>query len=409
MAKAKFLSAPATTNAYNVYTDALKNAFTRKNYEIHFKAFMKSLKASSSCNELLTMEGRTLEDAIVQHMKALDSSGASTSHIAITLAAIKKFFVENRAENKINWVWLKGRKPKSNGKVKDRDYTKDELLKMWTQSDIRKRAILALLMTGIRKGAIPGLRYGNLAKIAAYKDKEKKMCKFESHIYKLTVYETDPSEYITFLTPEGAKAIDLYIEARKAAGETINQNSPLIRDAFDTMNAKEPKPVTTAALDMAFTRLTRTVGIRPKKKEGERQDRHEVMLFHGIRKFVNHAYVNAGAEPIKKELLIGHSPPGLEGSYLRPTEDELLTEFVKVIQDLTLGEEAELRQQAEELKTQVSDVGAMKLAYLDIKSKMEALEEENKKLVAEKDVKIANHEWAIIDLTRKIEELAKKK
>jgi len=76
------------------------------------------------------------------------------------------------------------------------------------------------------------------------------------------------------------------------------------------------------------------------------------MLFHEIRKFVNHAYVNAGVEPIKKELLIGHSPPGLEGSYLRPTEDELLTEFVKVVPYVTLGQEAGLKEQVERLKVE---------------------------------------------------------
>lgn len=73
----------------------------------------------------------------------------------------------------------------------------------------------------------------------------------------------------------------------------------MIRDVFDTMNAKKPRVVTTAALDMAFTRLTRAVGIRPKEKDGERYDRHDVMLFHGIRKFVNHSYVKARVEVIK--------------------------------------------------------------------------------------------------------------
>jgi hypothetical protein len=41
------------TNAYQTYLDALNNAFTQKNYEIHFAEFKKALKASESCNELL--------------------------------------------------------------------------------------------------------------------------------------------------------------------------------------------------------------------------------------------------------------------------------------------------------------------------------------------------------------------
>jgi hypothetical protein len=81
------------------------------------------------------------------------------------------------------------------------------------------------------------------------------------------------------------------------AGEKVTANSPLIRDAFDSVNARQPKPVTLGALDMLFGRLTRSVAIRPKEKgEGKkkRQDRHDIMLFHGIRKYINHALVNAG-------------------------------------------------------------------------------------------------------------------
>src|SRR5690606_11204154 len=148
-----------------------------------------------------------LEDKIVIHIKALAAAGASSSSINITFNAIKKFFVENRQENKINWKWVKARVPKGKGKVKDRDYTKAELVKMWDRSDIRKRAILALLLTGIRKGAISsykedngkqvftGLKIGSLAKITEFRDKQDKVHKFESHIYRLTVYEGEPEEY----------------------------------------------------------------------------------------------------------------------------------------------------------------------------------------------------------------------
>jgi hypothetical protein len=112
-------------SAYQTYLDALDNPLTRKNYEIHFEDFRKALKASQGCNELLGMEGRELEDKIVSHIKSMAKSGASTPSINITLAAIKKFFVENRQDNKVNWKWLKGRIPKGNGRVKDRDYKKE--------------------------------------------------------------------------------------------------------------------------------------------------------------------------------------------------------------------------------------------------------------------------------------------
>jgi hypothetical protein len=375
------------TNAYQTYLDALDNPYTRKNYEIHFSEFRKALKASESCNELLKMDGRELEDKIVEHIKQMAKAGTSTSSIRLTLSAVRKFFVENRHENRVNWTWLKGRIPKSNGRIKDRDYTKEELVKMWEQSDIRKKAILSLLMTGIRKGGISELRVGSLAKITEYRDKERRQHTFESHyIYKLTVYEGSDSEYIAFLTPAGAKAVDRYIEARTMAGEKVTTNSPLIRDAFDSVNAREPKPVTLGALDMAFTRLTRSIGIRPKEKKKEegrkRQDRHDIMLFHGIRKYVNHALVNAGCNMIAKELLIGHAAPGLEGSYLKPTETELLSEFVKAIPALSLSQESELRQQVDRLRVEVADIDVLKEGYLELKEDNKRLQEQIAALIA---------------------------
>ena len=380
MVKTKAIS---DINAYQTYIDALDNPYTRKNYEIHFSEFRKALKASETCNEMLETDGRVLEDKIVAHIKEMVKRGASTASIRLTLSAIRKFFVENRQENRVNWSWLKSRIPRSNGKVKDRDYTKDELVKMWEQSDVRKKAILSLLMTGIRKGAIPDLRIGSLAKITEYRDKEGKLHKLEGyHIYRLTVYEGDSAEYQTFLTPAGAKAIDRYIDARAIAGEKVTLNSPLIRDAFDSINAGDPRPVTLAALDMLLTRLSRSVGIRPKEKEGKRQERHDIMLFHGIRKYVNHALVNAGCNVIAKELLIGHAAPGLEGSYLRPTEQELLAEFVKAVPALSLSQEAELREQVDRLRVEAADIDVLKEGYLELKEANKRQEAQIAELIA---------------------------
>jgi hypothetical protein len=134
---------------------------------------------------------------------------------------------------------------------------------------------------------------------------------------------------------------------------------------------------------MVLTRLTRSVGIRPKQKEGTRQARHDIMLFHGIRKYVNHALVNAGCDIIAKELLIGHSAPGLEGSYLRLTENELLAEFVKAIPALSLSQEHGLTQQVDQLRIEVADMNALKAAYSELKAQHEKDQEFKQRLAEE--------------------------
>jgi hypothetical protein len=360
-------------NAYQTFLDALNNPNTRTNYTYFFAQFREALQLSESCNELLEMDGRELEDRIVRYIQQMTRRGQSSAAIKITLTAIRKFFVENREESRLNWSWLKSRIPRGNGTVKDRDYRKVELVRMWEHSDIRKKAIMALLMAGLRKGGIPDLRVGSLTKITEYRDKDGEQHQLEHHIYKVNIYEGSDEEYYSFVTPAGAKAIDRYLEARATAGETITAKSYLIRDVFDSVkkNAAEPKPVTLDALDMLFMRLTRSAGIRPKEKAGKRQDRHDIMLFHGIRKYVNHALVNAGCDVIAKELLIGHSPPGLEGSYLRLTENELLIQFLKAVPMLSLSQEHELKQQVDELRIEVADLNVLKAAYNELKAEKE--------------------------------------
>lgn len=63
---------------------------------------------------------------------------------------------------------------------------------------------------------------------------------------------------------------------------------------------------------------------------------------------------------------------GLESSYLRPTEDELLAEYLKAVADLLIvSEEKHLHHQVEKLKTEVSDIDALKRCILTQKMELE--------------------------------------
>ena len=79
---------------------------------------------------------------------------------------------------------------------------------------------------------------------------------------------------------------------------------------------------------------------------------------------------------IAKELLIGHAAPSLEGSYLKPTETELLSEFVKTIPALSLSQENELRQQMDRLRIEVADIDVLKEGYLELKEDNKRLQEQ---------------------------------
>jgi hypothetical protein len=72
---------------------------------------------------------------------------------------------------------------------------------MLEKADQRGRiAILLTSSSGIRVGALTSLKLRNLERIDKY------------NLYKITVYENEDEEYITFYTPECATAIDSYLK-----------------------------------------------------------------------------------------------------------------------------------------------------------------------------------------------------
>jgi uncharacterized protein (UPF0262 family) len=88
-----------------------------------------------------------------------------------------------------------------------------------------KEAVIILLMasTGMRIGALPGLRVGDLSTMTQRKD-----------IYKIQVHARTKDSHYTFCTPECENAIDEYLYSfREAYGEAIQKDSPLIRETFD--------------------------------------------------------------------------------------------------------------------------------------------------------------------------------
>ena len=82
----------------------------------------------------------------------------------------------------------------------------------------------------------------------------------------------------------------------------------------------------------------------PKKKM-----RKQVAANHGFRKFTMTTMANARISPEIREMLLGHSI-GLSNSYYRPTVEEMLNEYLKVVNDLIINPSHRLQKKVEELK-----------------------------------------------------------
>ncbi len=88
-----------------------------------------------------------------------------------------------------------------------------------------------------------------------------------------------------------------------------------------------------------------TQGIR--KKNNLKKNRYEFQTDHGFRKWFKTRCEIAGMKSINIEILMGHSV-GISDSYYRVTEGELLHDYLKAIDHLTISNENQLQKEIKE-------------------------------------------------------------
>lgn len=146
------------------------------------------------------------------------------------------------------------------------------------------------------------------------------------------------------MTPEAFYALKEWMDFRAREGEKITGESWLMRNLWKTTNiprgavrslASKPKRWGESGIKRRLNRAWRIQGIRGILLEG--QTRHEIKESHGFIKFHDTMCNKAHLRPLFSELLRGHSI-GLPGHYLRPTEDELLEQFLKAAPLLTIND-----------------------------------------------------------------------
>ena len=91
------------------------------------------------------------------------------------------------------------------------------------------------------------------------------------------------------------------------------------------------------------------------KQRPQADIRKEVMASHGFRKFATTNMIRAKVNPEAREMLLGHSI-GLSNSYYKPDVNEILTEYLKAIDLLTINEENRLRRKVEILEVKADKI-----------------------------------------------------
>jgi integrase len=169
-----------------------------------------------------------------------------------------KLFCE-MADIPIPWKKITRGLPKGKKYADDRIPTIEEIKKVVEYPDRRiKSLVYTMASSGIRIGAWDYLQWGPIKKddeiVAA----------------KLIVYAGEDEEYFTFISGEAWLALNGWIDYRRSSGESITDNSWVMRDLWDTRVAQgrglvtKAKKLTSLGIKRLMERAIWTQGLRKK-------------------------------------------------------------------------------------------------------------------------------------------------
>ena len=232
----------------------------------------------------------------------------------------------------------------------DRIPTFEEIRKLIEYPDRRIKSIVYIMASsGVRLGAWDFLKWGHITPIERNE---------EVVAAKLVVYAGEDEQYFSFISSEAWQAVKDWIEYREQSGEKISEDSWVMRDLWDARQAQgrglvtKPEKLSSLGIKRLMERAIWAQGLRKKLEPGKK--RHPYQTNHSLRKWFKTRCEIAGMKSINVETLMGHST-GISDSYYRPTEDELLDDYLKVIPFLTISDENRLQEQVNELSKKTHD------------------------------------------------------
>lgn len=343
---------------YERFLGVLRSKYTKVTYTKSLRNFLQFSGFEDYTDLITKLSDDEKHDLISDYLMYLkNQKKLSPSTILVAYSTVRRFYTINRV--KLDWDHLTHYKGKSKGKrIDDRLYTKDEIDQLILHADLRDKVVIyTLLSTGMRVGGLAGIRIKDMEYIERYK------------LYRFKVYGSDPEveeRYITYCTPECAHIIGKYLEYREKQGDNINPNSPLIYRKVIRYDSRKKKavvenqfdvPLDSLSVQQIVMRLQRKSAVMPKEDQDDEnigRIRKPVMRCHAFRKMFNTICIRNNVNHIVKEKLMGHKTElELDYNYYRPDNDELLQEYLRVVNDLTINDENRLRIENQELHKKI--------------------------------------------------------
>lgn len=306
-----------------VFERSIKSSATLKQYNYQLRKFQEMYKLRSP-DSICEIERPQLQIMLEDFVMSARSRGVSRGTIAVSISALQSLLQLNDIE--LNWKKICKLLPAQIMKTGKRAWRTEQIQQMLsTTQDLRGKALVHILAsTGIRIGAIPGVKLKHLKEMP-------------NGCYAVCVYAGELEEYWVFLTPEASNATLQYLQQRRNDGEHVNPESPIIREVYQ-FGASKAKAIKKSTLQAMISRIIHRAKLRV-KNAGKR---HDIQQDHGFRKRFNTILkTTPGIQIHIAEKMMGHftSIP-LDESYLDVELNTLFQEFYKAVPFLTVDSSA---------------------------------------------------------------------
>lgn len=386
----------ALTGAYHRFEYGIKSEETKRKYVKRLELFFDHCKfEGSTVNEKAENflkytkehDPEQITDLILNymlyHIKRAAKKIISKSTVRNFYKPIKLFCDMNSIA--FNYRVITRGIPSGSETSNDRIPTTDEIVEMLKYPDRRLKPITyTMISSGIRIGAWDYLKWKNIIPLFGKNDK--------IVAAKIIVYDGEPERYFSFITQEAYDALKEWMDFRAIQGEKITGESWLMRDIWNTghilINSKNtnlkkgtsgnitlPKKAGSDSIRMMFNRAWRIQNIRSFTLDMNSRRRHEFKTTHSFRKY----FETRALEHMKilnVKILMGHDT-GIEKSYYRPSEREILNDYLNIVDLLTLGKENKPLLVGQEKKDEI---------ILSLTKKMEKMEDEFSKVLQLVDI-----------------------
>ena len=378
------------SEAYVRFSYGITSEVTRKKYSRELQLFLDhsgfdgstlQQKAQNFYDFCIKSNANQISDFIIKYLlfqiKRVRVGEIAKSTIRNYYKPLKLFCEMNNII--LNWKIISKGIPKSSDTSNDRIPTIEEIQKLIEYPDRRLKPICyTMLSSGIRVGAWEYLRWGDVTPIEQGGDVV---------AAQVIVYSGEPEQYFSFITPEAYFALKEWISFRTSHGEKITTHSWLMRDLWDTgLILKDPvktsnlrrgsygistvsQKISADGIRQIFNRAWRVQHIRTAESLTESHKRYSFKATHSFRKYFETKCLKK-MKLLNVKLLMGHDT-GLEKSYYKPSESELLQDYLQAVNELTINEEFRLKMKISDLESRQDEIDLLRLKYEQDKTEMD--------------------------------------